>query len=243
MKKSEFEKNLFKKIKEQKIKPIPRWVFTFKKAFSWGIFFVSLLIGALSLGVVILFLLNIDWNIHGGIGSNLALFVLNSVPYFWTVFLIIFIPLSYFNFRHVPGAYRKGALKIFLLVLSLFLILGVFFLATGVSENLESRLYEHSPFYKEHAESRVKERWMKPHHGLLLGTILLKKQDGREMIIEDIKGNPWIVDLQKAVWAEGLSDESQESVKILGKMLSKGRFEAREIKPLGPKGQAWWDLF
>ena len=78
------------KIKEEHIKPRPKWQFTFKNVLVWITSAIALVFGGLSSSVVIYMLVNNDWDVYEHITGSLAGFIFVTMPYYWLVFMAIF---------------------------------------------------------------------------------------------------------------------------------------------------------
>ena len=83
----DLSKNVLKKIKEDKIEPKPKWIFSLRDLAFWAIFAISLVLGSISTSLIIFILRSNDWDLYKRLGHGLFKFVLITLPYFWLIFL------------------------------------------------------------------------------------------------------------------------------------------------------------
>ncbi|MFK7780383.1 MAG: hypothetical protein QM490_04490 [Candidatus Gracilibacteria bacterium] len=226
--KNNFEDKILKKIKQKNVKPIPRWHFLLKDYSSLSLFVGLIILGALGVGVIVLFLVNTDWDIYKYSGKNIFSYTFSIIPYFWLIFLVILTPLVYLNFRHTPKGYRYRASLIFTGVFISFIILGFIIYASGLSNSVEKKLVEISPLYSSHSEMHLKHMWMYPEGGLLAGLIIEGSE--KEITIRDLNGKVWNIDIKNTIWTNGGKNNLQERIKIIGKKVSDDLLIAKEIR-------------
>src|SRR3990167_8003529 len=87
------------KIKSEDIKPTARWRFLLKNYLVWFTAALTLVLGSLAVPVVIHMLTTNDWEIYAYTNVSPAQLVLLSLPYFWLLFLALFVGAAYYNIR------------------------------------------------------------------------------------------------------------------------------------------------
>src|SRR5665648_1197459 len=76
---------VLKKIKDNNIKPKPRWYFITKNYFIWLIFGISIILGSFAFSMVLFIIKQLDWDIYHYIGESFLKTVFVSLPYLWLI--------------------------------------------------------------------------------------------------------------------------------------------------------------
>src|SRR3989344_8809285 len=93
-------------IKDEGLRPKPRWQFLLKNYVLWGLTLLAILIGSLSFAVIIYMFVNSDWEVYALVADNITAYVFLILPYFWILFLALFALVAYYNLRHTKNGYR-----------------------------------------------------------------------------------------------------------------------------------------
>ncbi len=233
MKNKNISQEILETIKEKKITPKPKWQFLFKDYFIWAITGIFLIIGSLSAAVVIYMIDNNDWDLYQKASDSFLGFVFATLPYFWILFLILFIFIADYNLRQTKGGYRYGLGKIILSTVLVSLILGSLFYNLGLAKTID-QTFNDIPIYRKIMEHRH-QVWMQPNKGLLVGQILSAK-DKNNFILKDLDGKDWqVFCCQDMVIEEEL--EKGLRIRAIGQEKEKSSFEAIRIMPL--IGKKW----
>lgn len=129
----EFGNKIIERIDAQKIRPLPRWRFVFWRVLFWTFAILSVTVGGLAVGSLIL--LFADYRAHGLLRVSHGLFeFLIPMPYAWLIIFIIFILIARVSIRHTPKGYRYQLIAVlpFSIILSVFL--GIIFYTAGISK-------------------------------------------------------------------------------------------------------------
>lgn len=230
----EFDQKLVEKIKEEKIAPKPRWHFLLKNNVVWAIGILSLLIGAAAVSVMIYLLKYNGWELQEQTHKSLWEFFLLTLPYFWIIFLGIFIFILYYNLKHTKKGYRYPVWFIAISGILSSVILGSVFYLLGLGQKIDNVLGERAPLY-ETVINRQIFFWFKPEEGRLAGIIASEVVDGNFYIV-DPEGNTWQIS------SSADSDDSHfldflkagEPVNLIGQITDDSKFRADVIRPLVP---------
>ncbi len=227
---SNVSKKTLEKIKKEKIRPFSRHWYRAKKATIWILAGLFMILGILATGVVIFRLTHTDWDLFSRSGYGPVEFILFALPYFWLLCLIAFLTVAFMTFRRTEKGYRYRAFVIILSSTLLSVIGGGLLYQSGFSARLESAFFEKSPLYR--TLNRGPHRmWTAPERGFLAGTIL-QIISGKEMVLVDLHGQKWRVDISGAFWRGRRLPEKNLDVKIIGEMLKDHKFVAREVRPM-----------
>ena len=227
---------VLKQIKENKIKPKPRWYFLTKNYFIWSMFGISIILGSLAFSIVLFIIKQLDWDIYHYIGDSFLKTVFISLPYLWLIFLILFIGVAYYNFIHTKRGYRFKFISIILISLIISVTLGTILYSNGLSENLENMFSEKIPYYNRLVYTCEKQ-WMQPERGLLAGTIIETGLPDNSFILIDLDNNRWTIHADKTIWKGKLIPATGLKIKLIGKLMGNNNFEAVEIRPWQGQGK------
>jgi len=220
---------ILRKIKDNNVRPDPKWHFLFRRSVIWAVFFLSILLGCMASALVIFQLRYAEWDLYQHFRHSLAEFVLLVLPVFWLVFLLGFIGFAYFYFRRTEHGYRYRALWIVSGSIVLSLIGGGFLYSTGLPEKLEPIFFDNMPFYQQW-QIRRQHVWMSPAKGLLAGRITTVISD-RKIQLEDLEGIIWDIDITDTIWRGRLKPVESLKIKLIGQKKGDCRFSAVEVRP------------
>lgn len=221
------------RIKEEKIKPKPRWQFLLKNYFVWLAFAVSVLVGAISFCVIIFFFFSNDWDIYKYLKVNPFQHFIFSLPYLWIIVLLAFLALAYYNYKHTKSGYRCETYVILGLSILASVILGLLFhFGLGMGEKIDNHLSNNLPVYSRlHAYCNRQNIWSQPEKGLLGGKIKEIIGDN-EFKLEDFKGLVWqIEEDEEVLMPAGFVVAVGRKVKLVGEKRAERYFWAKEIRP------------
>ncbi|MFA5052329.1 MAG: hypothetical protein WC544_04720 [Patescibacteria group bacterium] len=223
--------NILEKIKQEKVKPIPRWEFLLKDWVIWTGFGVSVLIGSVAYCVALFMLTTQDWDLYRYVGSNPIIDALSGLPYIWLVALILFMSLAYYNFRHTQSGYRYRTYGIVLMGIGASIVIGSILHVSGFGDYVDNALASNLPMYRQLTPDR-QSTWTQPEKGLLAGKIIgLNSADIYAVSIKDFRGQMWVINVQEAVIDPRATITDGEYIKIIGRKIDSYQFIASQIMP------------
>jgi hypothetical protein len=231
--------NLIKKtlgeIKKQKIKPAPRWQYLLRKYALWLGFGAMIFLGAISFSVAFEMLNQLDWDLYRFAHQSAILYSLSLLPYFWLIFIGIFLVLAFFDLRKTETGYKYGWLKMSVFSIGGIILLGWFFSLVGLGGKLNTILAKDLPYYGQHLIMTKEKQWMQPAAGFLAGKIETASADKLE--ISDLNGQKWSVLLdEKTLTKPAVRFLIGERLKIIGSRKEVNVFQALEIRPWSGQG-------
>ena len=143
----QFGQFILDKIKEKKLAPKARWRFLLKNYMVWGLGLVSFLVGSISVAVVLYMLTYNDWGVHTELSQNFLAYIIISLPYFWLVFLGLFLAVVYYNFKHTKHGYRHSVSTVLLVSILASVVTGIFFFGIGMGKVIDDILSRQAPYY------------------------------------------------------------------------------------------------
>lgn len=221
-------KNIIGKIKKEKIKPTPKWVFLLKRSVILGLFVLSILFGSIAVSIIFCQINDADWGAYSKMDNNFFGFVVTALPYFWIILMIGFLFLAYYNFRHTKTGYRHSVFAIFGLSIFISIITGTILHMSGMSESLEDAFHCIPQYEKLHYGKQF--LWQRPKKGFLSGTIV-QLEDGKIIMLQDFDRHDWLVNIEDLPPMPPPMFHEREMVKMIGDMLDPDRFHAQVITP------------
>jgi hypothetical protein len=217
------------KIKKQNITPVSRWNFVFKNYLLWLAGIVSVFVGGLISSIVFYMLINSDWDIYEKMITSPMSSVFVIMPFFWLIFLVIFIFLADYYFKNTKHGYRLSLVKVIILNIFISFILGGLFCSVGMGEALDDKFSSIIPGYNNLTENREKF-WMQPSHGLLIG-VITEIENNHNFIIKDSNGDFWKIESDDALIRRAVNFVVGTKIKIIGQVREGEIFTAKEIRP------------
>jgi hypothetical protein len=224
--KTDFAKDLVKKIEQQALKPRPKWQFMAKEIGLWFLFGITVLIGGVASGLI-MFLLKYDFMPLFRQGAGFRQMIM-FFPFLWVIVLIIFVVLAYFNWEKTKKGYKINPVVVMIASIIISLILGAGLFAVNAAKYLEMKAYKHLPGY-ERIFNMKGQKWLDKKENIIAGEALSVIQD-EKFRLKGFKGDEWLV------FVEDVSDEQQKFKKgdrliVVGEKEDGFEFEAEHIKP------------
>lgn len=185
---------ILNKIKEEGIKPTPRWNFLLKDAFFWFVFGLAVILGGLSFSIIFNSFLNNDWDLYLQLQDSFFKFFIFSVPYFWLIIFSFLIFVAYLNLNKTKKAYKYSLPLTFGAVLFLSFFVGLSLYNSGLAFSVEEKLSRTFPQYGHIFHSPMM-LWDRPEKGFLYGEVLSTEDE--RIILEDFEGVLWEVTLSE----------------------------------------------
>lgn len=225
---AKISKKVLEKIKKEDIKPIGKLSFILKDSFILILFFLNILFGSIGLAISIyLFRMSDIFDLILSVNDFIQILII-SIPVIWVLITLLFIFVSYLNFRYSKGGYRFSFIKIFLINLLIILVLGISIDSFGLSERLNRVFSNNIPMYQVSVDPRY-EVWNRPEEGYLAGEIREINVGG--ILIEDLSGNSWNIDISDANIRRMVNMQKGEKIKIRGSVVDNNTFKALDILP------------
>ncbi|MDD4333151.1 MAG: hypothetical protein PHT51_03495 [Patescibacteria group bacterium] len=231
MNKKNISQTVLDKIKEYHIKPRPRWEFLLKNYFIWSLGAFALILGGLAVSVIIFMFSGDDWRMFNDFEDGKLNFIVLFLPYFWLLFLALFIWLVNYDIKHTDRGYKYNIKIIISASIGASIFLGIILYAAGMGNAIDDVLSRRAPFYKHIVNQQI-QFWADPENGRLIGVIT--SVSDKNFNLTDPEGRIWQVNNEKAQFMFPVHLSEGERIKLIGEQIEKDIFEALKIMPIGP---------
>jgi hypothetical protein len=231
-------KDILKEIKKDKLEPKAKWIFVLKNLLAWSLGILSLVISSLSVSVIINIINNNDYPLFRMMHPAPLRLIVQTLPYFWIIGMIIFVIVFRYTLKQTKDGYKIEVYKIIIISVVLNILLGSFFYAQGIGNNIDSSFSHKSPFYEEIMASR-KKLWLQEDQGMLSGKII-SITDQNNFNLEDFNKKQWKIIIVKnkitaakfkRITSPKIDLELGLEIRTLGEKINKDTFHAFIIKP------------
>ena len=223
---------LIERIKSNNIKPKPKWYFSAKNTLVWTLYFIFILIGAISFSIILFAIQQTDFELLSHIGHSKLEALLSILPYIWLISLLGFIAGSIYSIYHSKRGYKFAFTKITAFSVGLSMILGTIFFISGGASWFEEAFALRVGFY-ESIQKKKEKIWQNPAKGNIAGKITNVEDDKIEVL--DLDNHKWTISLDGVFIPRAVFLEKGEKIKITGKKISDTEFKAEGIYPWGGK--------
>lgn len=218
-------------IKKTGMEPVSRTIFNLKRVTFWTLVVFSMLVGSISFAIILSILVNNDWELYNRFGLN---FILNTLPYYWLLCLVIFAVLAEFYYRKTFFGYRHTILSIIGFYITITIAMGGIFQLLGVGNHMEQYLFNNVRAYHNLRLNNAKF-WVNPDDGLLVGEIIEVNND--RLRITDFSNRIWIINIPEFNEINTQQVQVGQIIKIIGDREDENVFSAEIIKPFVPYRQ------
>ena len=219
---SKISDKILNKIKEENIKPTPKWQFDLRDSGMWLVFGLLFALVVIAMGLLMFFWSDGPW-LHGRFGMRLF----GGTPLFLIIIFALGASLALLDFKNIGRGYRYSINAVILALIIVAIIAGWLFNYLGLSQGLD-RSISRAPFYQDRGRYMM-QVWQNPNNGLLAGQILEMNNQER-FNLQDFEGKKWMIDASKARWRHNLEPEKGLQIKLIGEV-DGDNFKAEEIRP------------
>ena len=224
---------LIERIKSDNITPKPKWYFSLKNALVWSLYFIFILIGAISFSIILFAIQQTDFELLSHIGHSKLEALLSILPYIWLISLVGFIAGSIYSIYNSKRGYKFAFSKIIAFSVGLSMVAGTIFFISGGASWFEEAFALRVGFY-ESIQKKKERIWQNPAKGNIAGTI--DRVEDNEIEMTDLDNHKWTIDLDGVFIPRAVFLEKGEKIKVSGKQISDTQFKADGIYPWGGKG-------
>jgi len=185
----DFSQKIVEEIKEEKIKPEPRWRLNLKSYAFWLLMIFMVILGAMFFSFMILNIIDVDLQVFHFLGVLRFMRILFlTAPLLWIVLSFLALSFGVLAFRKTNRGYRYSLLFATSLIVLIISITGTLVHISKINDRFGREFGRMMPEFQKMVDSR-EGRWNRPHDGLLGGEIIAV-QEG-EFDLEDLRGGKW----------------------------------------------------
>ncbi len=204
-----FADKILERIEAGQVRPRPKSYFSLKNITIWTLAVLSVLVGGLSVSSIIFRTVNVPAVLPPGMMLAVPLMV-RLAPVLWILLFSLFSFLAYREIRATRKGYKYELSTILLALMLGSVVLGIGFYATGLGARLDHFAERHVPFVGKLDEEQ-RERWMRPEHGFLIGTVVSVETD--RFTLKDPHNTLWTVLIDEEVSTTSLSAGTRVGVR------------------------------
>lgn len=221
-------KKVLEKIQKEDIKPIGRLSFVLRDSFLLLLFILNIIFGSIGLAISIyLFRVSDIFNLILSVNDFLQILII-SIPVIWILITLLFLSVSYLNFKYSKRGYRFSFIKIFLINIAIIFVLGVCIDILGLSERLNMIFSTSIPNYQQSVDPRY-QVWNRSEDGYVAGEIVEINTNG--LVVNDLNDMIWNIDITQANIRRMANIQIGERIKIRGNIEGDNTFKAFDILP------------
>ena len=139
---------LISKMKNQNLKPIPKWRFNLKGAVIWSSLLVSVILGGLAFSVVLFSIQQLGFDLISHMSHSKIEFLLGLLPFLWIILLIVFLIIGMISIKNSWKGYKFSPSKLLIINTAFSILLGTLFFIGGGAQLLENTFAVEIEFYE-----------------------------------------------------------------------------------------------
>ncbi len=229
----ENSEKLIRTIRDQQLKPRPRWHYYLRELILWILFAFCVLFGALAFSIILFAIQQIDFNILNHISHSIPEMILSLIPVIWIGSVVVFLLAAMASIRNSRKGYKFASPVLVGIVTGLGMLLGTIFFISGGAGWLERGFALEVGVY-ESVDERKCRIWSQPEKGMLSGRIM--EVSDSILKLEDFNGKEWNIDLKESEIVPAARLEEGEMIKMTGTRSGDFQFNADQVKPWGGGG-------
>jgi cytochrome c-type biogenesis protein CcmE len=226
----ENSEKLISKMKNQNLKPIPKWRFTIKGMGIGFTILVSVILGGLAFSIILFSIQQLGFDLVTHMSHSKIEFLLGLLPFLWIVLLIVFLILGVISIKNSRKGYKFSPSRLIIINAAFSVLFGTLFFIGGGAQWLENIFAVKIELYESVNEKKI-NMWSMPEEGYLSGTI--QSVNEKSLILVDFNKKKWTVDYQQSFIPPSVLLEDGEVIKLKGKMKAPDYFRADEVRPWG----------
>lgn len=209
---------VYDRIQCEKICPRGRWYFLTHEYLLWGLWAVSILVGALAVSVTLFVISHHQYALYEATHDNQITFFVDVLPYVWIAIFALMAVIAVYNLRHTKCGYRYPISKILGSSMVLSLAGGSALQLFGFGYTVDHMLGTQMRMYI--SQEKMEERlWQNPEEGRLMGHVMVPNATTTTVLFTDARGEQWEVDVSELAPHERMLFRENEPVRIIGQIL------------------------
>ena len=208
--------SVMNRIEGEGICPRPKSYFTRHEALVWGLWMLSIVIGALAVAIMFFAFVHHQFALYEATHESFGTFLIDALPYLWISAFALMAVVAVYNLRHTKHGYRYPIWQIVVSSLVLSVAGGTALHFLGFGYVVDHALGQEMSRYpsQEKLEARL---WQSPDDGRLLGRVTKQMQPPSMLTtFTDVNGLKWMLDTRELSESERELLFSEKNVKLVG---------------------------
>ncbi len=216
---------IINKIKENEVKPVPRWHFVIKRIFLWVPGIICTLIGGISVYAIMYGTSHNGWEFRRFTHQSNYEFLVDTLQYIWILSFVLFYIFTINLIRITKDGYKYKISSILLISFLTSVIIG-----TSVFILINTSTMKYSFGFEGQIKNEQRLHWSFPEKGRVLGLITDIKENNY-IIVKDQEGNEWNLNIEQIPADIKNNIEEGDIIRVLGEITEKNNFTACAIFP------------
>ncbi len=197
---------ILQKIESESVTPRAKWVYSTQEYLLWLLWFVTVLLGAISVAVTSFVFSHQRFALYELTHDNFVTFAVDVLPLLWLLLFGVMVVFAVFNMRHTRRGYRYPLWQILGSSVVLSLALGALLHLAGAGFSLDKKMGALARGYASQEKLELKW-WQDPRSGRLVGSAMYVREGGAT----DIR----FIDFEGVAWQLELDELHEEEVRLL----------------------------
>jgi len=227
-------KDVIKKIKEEEIKPRPKWEISFKNYAYWGSMGLMILFGSAVFSIVLAGFFDLRFGMQSSFPIGKYIWLLGAtMPLAWIILGIVALIFGIMAFRKTRHGYRYRNLFVVAISVLVISILALLAHSANISRRIEGTFERTVPRGFHRMMPPKERRFFQPDNGLIAGKIF---QVGNEyFILLNHRQDKWkVIMLENTQFIDIPNLETGLMVFVSGKKIDDNIFQASIIRLFEP---------
>lgn len=208
---------VYDRIQCEKICPRSRWYFLTHEYVMWGLWALSVVVGAFAVSVTLFVITQHKYALYEATHDNYLTFFIDVLPSLWIALFSFMALLAVYNLRHTKRGYRYRMWQIMGSSMVLSLAGGSALQLFGFGYTVDHMLGTQMRLYI--SQEKMEERlWQNPQEGRLIGRVEVPVATTSTVSFTDASGERWEIDVSELSPQERMLLEREEPIRMIGQV-------------------------
>lgn len=202
-------------IQQQNVAPTPRWQFLLFEYGIWGLWVLSVVLGAVAVSVMLFVFMHAGFAFFEATHDQAIYLALEVLPYVWIGVFALMAFAAYYNMRRTKHGYRYPLWQILASSLFFSVFGGMVLHTAGVGYAVDMHAGRSIPLYQSFEKMEV-QLWQAPLQGRLLGMYAQESDQEQVVVFADSEGKTWLLDTVELGPIDLQHLYSKDRVRVIG---------------------------
>lgn len=211
---TQLARSVLERISNERVCPKSRFWCWIEELMVWGLWVLSVLIGAISVAVICYSLVHGMYGFYEATHTSQWALVLDVMPYVWMLVFLAMAGIGYRNMRHTKRGYTYPFWKILISSVVVSIGLGLVLHVAGLGKTVDTLVADYMPLYISQEAGEL-VLWQAPEEGRLVGVYSVK-DTATEPCFTDVEGFEWKINMSELTMMDMNELENGDKVRVLG---------------------------